>query len=772
MSEANATFWEGGTAHKAKPGILMRGELRGRVLTIRNDNEMLNLTGVVENIIFQNAENGYAVCELSGGDILTTVTGYLPGIAAGENITVHGEWKQHHEYGEQFEAQYFERTQPKAQSDIEKYLASGIIPGVGKTIAKRIVATFGAQSLDIIENEHTRLVEIRGITEAKAQDIHKKYLEHIGMRDVIMYFSKLGVPLSYAVRAYKAFGMSAASVIERNPYIMTEDLIGVNFSKADEIAQSLGWNKSAYERISSGIKYLMAQLGFLNGHSFLPRETVVGRAAGFLEVEREKVEEAVSKMLISGRLVAEDMGEFEVLYTEAFYEAERNVANRLIEMSGVVFDTAVRDAKPIIEQVQHEIDIELDEMQLEAVEMVLSCAATVITGGPGTGKTTIINTIIKLMDKLGKKVMLAAPTGRAAKRMTEVCGVEAKTIHRLLEVAPGGGEEVGNIFARNEEKPLECDILIVDEMSMVDILLMDSLLKAVPRGARLVMVGDADQLPSVGAGNVLKDIIESDSVNSIKLTEIFRQAKESMIVVNAHSINNGSEIMFNDNDNDFFLFCFYSAFDTINTIADLCAVRLPKAYEFDPLSQIQVITPTRRDEVGVPNLNYILQNRLNPKSDEKAEHKSLGRTFRVGDKVMQTRNNYKLEWKKLDGSDEGQGVFNGDVGYITDIDNRGGALTVLYDDRLVTYDFILLDEIDLAYAMTVHKSQGSEFDAVVMPMVEVHRLLMTRNLLYTAVTRARRLVVLVGQEDVVNFYIANDSVKQRFSGLKQKLMTF
>ena len=488
-----------------------------------------------------------------------------------------------------------------------------------------------------------------------------------------------------------------------------------------------------------------------------------------LEVEQGPVEDAISQLLLSGELISENQGDYDAIYLKLFYDAEREVAEKLIRMSGVTFDIDISQIDNLIDKVESEDRIELSENQREAVRRAFQTAALVITGGPGTGKTTIINTIINAMKIEHKKVMLAAPTGRAAKRMSEVCGFEAKTIHRLLEITPGV-DEVGSCFARNSENPLDCDVLIIDEMSMVDIILMKHLTDALSSRTRLIMVGDSDQLPSVGAGNVLKDIIDSDSIECIKLTEIFRQAKESMIVVNAHRVNNGEEPLLNDNDNDFFFVHRDDPMQLPNTIADLCVRRLPRYYGLDGITQIQVLTPTRKSLIGVQNLNTILQSCLNPPSPDKKEYITRRCIFRVGDKVMQIKNNYQLEWKR--DAEKGLGVFNGDVGFIIDIDSRAQKMTIQFDDKIVVYDFLLLDEIELAYAITVHKSQGSEFDAVVMPMFETHRLLMTRNLFYTAITRAKSLVVLVGQEGVMAQYVNNDNVQRRFSGLKDKLKIF
>ncbi|MFR8405002.1 MAG: AAA family ATPase, partial [Monoglobus pectinilyticus] len=558
-------------------------------------------------------------------------------------------------------------------------------------------------------------------------------------------------------------------LVQNNPYILADQIDGITFDKADEIAMSLGFETKSYVRIASGIKSIIKRISFLNGHTYLPRPTIIAQAVSMLEVEQGPVEDAISQLLLSGELISENQGDYDAIYLKLFYDAEREVAEKLIRMSGVTFDIDISQIDNLIDKVESEDRIELSENQREAVRRAFQTAALVITGGPGTGKTTIINTIINAMKIEHNKVMLAAPTGRAAKRMSEVCGFEAKTIHRLLEITPGV-DEVGSCFARNSENPLDCDVLIIDEMSMVDIILMKHLTDALSSRTRLIMVGDSDQLPSVGAGNVLKDIIDSDSIECIKLTEIFRQAKESMIVVNAHRVNNGEEPLLNDNDNDFFFVHRDDPMQLPNTIADLCVRRLPRYYGLDGITQIQVLTPTRKSLIGVQNLNTILQSCLNPPSPDKKEYITRRCIFRVGDKVMQIKNNYQLEWKR--DAEKGLGVFNGDVGFIIDIDSRAQKMTIQFDDKIVVYDFLLLDEIELAYAITVHKSQGSEFDAVVMPMFETHRLLMTRNLFYTAITRAKSLVVLVGQEGVMAQYVNNDNVQRRFSGLKDKLKIF
>ena len=732
---------------------------------------MIMIDGIVETIIYENTENGYTVCDVASAGQLITMTGYMPNLSEGERIEAHGDWVTHLEYGDQFKVEYYERHMPSTETEIEKYLASGLLPHIGKATAKKIVRLFGADSLEIIEHEPDRLLEISGLTKKKVDEIYKKFTELVGVREVIMFFQRFGISPSYAVRAYQCFGDKTVNLLNENPYLMAERVDGISFATADEIATELGFEKNSYERVSCGIKFLLKQIGYLNGHTFLPKSALAGHAAQTLEIETGTAENVIAQMLLSGDIVQVNMGEYDAIYLDEYYNAEKRVAQRLIEMSELVFDTDGDKLDKMIEEIENKNGIMLAEAQLDAVKCVFENSAMVITGGPGTGKTTIIKTIIELAEKSGKRVMLTAPTGRAAKRMTEVCGMEAKTIHRLLEITPGENE-VGNRFARNENNKLDCDVLIVDEMSMVDILLMDSLLAALSRGSRIVMVGDADQLPSVGAGNVLRDIIESDTLTCIKLTEIFRQARESMIVVNAHRINHGEMPHYNDFDNDFFLVTRDDPLTLPETIADLCARRLPKKYGFNGISQIQVLTPTRKSIIGVTNLNAVLQDKLNPPSPDKPEHMTSKCVYRLGDKVMQIKNNYQMEWERLDGTEEGLGVFNGDVGFISDINKNKQKMTVIFDDKAVVYDFLLLDELELAYAATVHKSQGSEFDAVIMPMCETHRLLMSRNLLYTAITRAKKLVVLVGQEDIIKTYVDNDNIQHRFSGLKNKMQIF
>ncbi len=727
---------------------------------------MERLCGIIEGIIYENDANGYTVCDVSSEGKLYTLTGYMPGLSEGERIEAFGDWTAHPEYGEQFSVRMFERKPPQNEDEIELYLGSGVLPHIGKSTARKIVEAFGKDALDVIENDPYRLCEIRGISKAKADDIYKRYVEQIGLKKIVVFFQKYGVSPNLAVKAYRTFGEHIVTVVNENPFILC-GIDGFTFKLCDRIAQNMEIPKNFMPRICAGVKSVLLNFAYLNGHTFIPKTALVGQAKILLEVETDEVEDALSTLAMDGEVVIERQDEFDAVYLKIFNDAERGVATRLREMSGTLYDISRDELDAMIEVAERENEIILADAQRDAIDAVLRNLASVITGGPGTGKTTIINAIIKIMEAQGKTIALAAPTGRAAKRMTEVSGREAKTIHRLLENMPSDSQGRA-YFARNEQNKLDCDVLIVDEMSMVDILLMHSLLLALPQKARLIMVGDADQLPAVGAGNVLRDIIESDSVECIKLTEIFRQAKESMIVVNAHRINRGDMPFCNDYDNDFFMVNCTNAEALAQTIADLCQTRIPKAYGVDSISQIQVITPSRKTIVGVQSLNELLQKRLNPVYGKLDEKTAGGSVFRVGDKVMQNKNNYNLEWTK--GAETGMGVFNGDVGFVTGINHFGKTLTVTFDDeKEVRYDFNALDELELAYAITVHKSQGSEFDVVIMPMFDTHRLLMTRNLLYTAITRAKRLVILVGKEEVLQQFVKNNNIQARYSGLREKM---
>lgn len=729
------------------------------------------LSGTVEEIIFQNAQNGYTVLVLSCENLIYTLSGTMPDIAEGMSITAYGRFKKHPEYGEQFAVSCYEASVPGEESEIEAYLASGILPHIGRATARKIVELFGKQSLYVIENTPEKLIEIKGISKKKSEEINKRYLEQIGIKEIIIFFQKFGISPQLAAKAYKTLGAGTVALVNQNPYVLSDAVSGFSFSVSDEIASKLGFPKNSPKRIGACLKDILMTAAYSGGHTFLPSSALLGNAKNVLNLETDEVYDALSGLLLEGDLIKESRDDFEVIYHKTFYDAERIVGEIIKDLSSVYFPENKDETESIIKEVEAETGIILADAQRQAVEGTFTNSVMVITGGPGTGKTTIINTIIHAMKKKNLRVKLAAPTGRAAKRISEISGAEAKTVHRLLECSADSENGI-SAFSKNENNRLDCDVLIVDETSMVDILLMKNLLVALPKGIRLIFVGDADQLPSVGAGNVLRDIIASDIVTTVKLTKIFRQAQESMIVVNAHKINNGEFPFLNDFDNDFFLVKRSNPNRILNTVSDLAAARLPKAYGFDRIKQIQVLTVTKKTELGVYGLNSVLQNALNPPSPDKTEKAVAGGVFRTGDKVMQVKNNYNMPWSKEGSSEKGTGVFNGDIGYITKIDLRNKNLTVSFDDKIVVYDFLMLDELELAYAMTVHKSQGSEFDAVVIPIFDTHRLLMTRNILYTAVTRAKKLVVLVGTEEILNKFIKNNSIVSRYSGLKERLLIY
>ena len=569
------------------------------------------------------------------------------------------------------------------------------------------------------------------------------------------------------MKAYRTFGQGVVSLAGENPFALS-GIDGFTFKICDRIREEMKLPPTFEPRICAGVVSTLLNGAYLSGHTYLPKGQLVAQTKAMLEIDATAVEDAVSKLCLEDTLKTISYEEFDAVYLDMFYDAEKGVATRLREMSSLIFEINGREMEEEIENAERELEMVLAPKQKDAVFTAFENSAMVITGGPGTGKTTIIKAIINIMKRQGKKVMLAAPTGRAAKRMSELSGMEAKTIHRLLENLPSEGGRV--CFAKNEKNKLDCDAVIVDEMSMVDILLMHSLLLALPVGARLIMVGDCDQLPAVGAGNVLRDIIDSECLACVKLTEIFRQAKQSMIVVNAHRINSGQMPYTNNPEDDFFLLKCNDAEGVGEIIADLCERRIPTAYGVDKVMDIQVLTPTRKTAIGVQSLNEVLQRRLNPKKDRISEKTVGGCTFRIGDKVMQNKNNYNLGWTRLSDGEKGEGIFNGDVGFVSDINVPRQTMSVIFDDKKVVYDFLDLTEIELAYALTVHKSQGSEFDVVIMPVFDTHRLLTTRNLLYTAVTRAKKLVVLVGKEEILSQFVRNDNVQMRYSGLREKLI--
>jgi len=731
---------------------------------------LVTVEGTVDEIIYTNESNGYTVCEIVNDKESITIVGYMPFINKGELLKVTGRWVMHPDYGRQLKAELYEKVLPKTTDAIEKYLASGLIKGIGPVTASKITQKFGEDTLNIIQSNPEKLAEIKGISLQKALAIGQAYNEQKELRSVIMFFQNYGISPAFAAKIYKVFGDNTIDEIKKNPYKLADEMFGIGFKTADRIAMSLGIEKASKYRLCSGIKYTLMKAS-TNGHTFVPKTILREHASALLDVNTENIDDALITLRMDDSIHIEKHDNEERVYLNYYYNAEIYVSRKLIELASVRFNTDDGILDRYIEEFQQQEGIYLEDMQKEAVKESLTNGVLVITGGPGTGKTTVIKSIINLFSRLGHEVMLAAPTGRAAKRMSEATGYEAKTIHRLLEIGYTGDEEE-LVFAKDENNPINADAVIIDEMSMVDILLMNNLLKAIIPGTRLVLVGDVNQLPSVGAGNVLKDIISSNAVKTVKLSKIFRQAQESMIIVNAHRINNGEYPYINRKDKDFFFLQRNTPEDIVRTIVDLCNKRLPQTYGYDPMKHIQVLSATKKGDTGVLNLNIELQKVLNKNTEGGNEKASYGFTFKEGDRVMQTKNNYNLKWIKADDSStEGIGIFNGDVGIIEKIDNDERILKVLFDDdKIVEYDYSMLDEIEPAYAITIHKSQGSEFPVVIIPLYFGPQVLLTRNLLYTAVTRAKDLVVLVGIESVLKDMVNNMRETLRYSALSEKLI--
>lgn len=735
---------------------------------------MVEIEGRLVEIIFQNEGNGYLVGILDCEEEEVTIVGCLPALKEGEVIAAKGNWIVHPVYGRQLDVKEYRHVQPSTREGILNYLSSGVIKGIGKKMAERIIDHFGTDALEIIQYAPQRLTEVSGIGESKAETIAEAFEEQRELREIILFFSQYGITPSYAVRIYKKYKEMTIAYIQENPYRLADEISGIGFKKADQIARAMGISLNSKYRIHSGIKYMLGTFHG-EGHTYAPGDILIDRTRELLSVEESEVVEGIQELALKQKIQLERQDEEIIVYSMPYFYAETNTCNKLIELSQVELEPLEIDVDYEIESIEKEDGIALATNQKEAIRQSIENGIIVITGGPGTGKTTIINTLIKVFGKLKKKILLAAPTGRASKRMTEATGKEAKTIHRLLEMGYSDDDD-GMLFQRNEENPLPADIIIIDEVSMVDIMLMNSLLKAISVGTRLIFVGDVDQLPSVGAGNVLRDIIDSKIIKVVRLNEIFRQAEESMIVVNAHKINKGEYPILNHKDKDFYFMSRSRSEDILNTIIGLVKERLPKHYKFDPIKDIQVLTPMKKGEVGSINLNKELQNYLNPPDKYKREKELREKVFRVGDKVMQIKNNYTLKWASLDPNTEerqGEGVFNGDMGYIQHINPEAQELTVFFDDnRSVVYTYTQLDELELAYAITIHKSQGSEFPVVVMPVTWGPPMLLTRNLLYTAITRARSLVVLVGTENYLNLMVSNNKIVERYSGLGIRLKKF
>lgn len=725
--------------------------------------------GTVEDIIFCNEINGYTVCDIRCDQNSVTAVGYMPFLSVGETIKVTGKWVSHPDYGDQLKVETYEKILPQTADAIEKYLASGVIKGVGPATAARIVEAFGKDTLDIIGFRPQRLAEIKGISLDKAIRIGQAFDEQKGLRNIVMFLQEYGISPACCMKIHKTFGDKAINEIKQNPYRLAEDVYGIGFKTADRIAMSLGIDPASKYRICSGIKHVLSQAAG-NGHTYIPEDRLKELASRLLQINLTDMEDSLVSLILDKMVVSEKYDGINRIYLSSFYNAELGVCRKLIELAASGSDSVPEGLDKKLGEIEAEEGIELAGMQRIAIGEALTNGALVITGGPGTGKTTIIKSIIKLLEREGGRIALAAPTGRAAKRMSEATGYEARTIHRLLEIGYTGDDR-DLLFQKNENNPIDADVVIIDEMSMVDVLLMNHLLKAVRPGARLILAGDVNQLPSVGAGNVLNDIIASGLVKTVRLTEIFRQAQESMIIVNAHRINNGEMPILNMKDKDFFFVPRGNAENVVKAVTDLCSRRLPETYGYEPMRHIQVLTPTRKGPTGVANLNIELQKVLNRQDKNKREKVYRDYVFREGDRVMQIKNNYNLRWAKAGKAyAEGTGIFNGDTGIIKRIDENEQIIEVVFeDDRIVEYDYGILDEIEPAFAITIHKSQGSEFPVIVMPVFSGPQVLMTRNLLYTAVTRAKDLVVIVGDENSLADMVGNVREALRYSGLADKL---
>ena len=713
---------------------------------------MEKLYGIVEEIVFQNEDTGFGVISFDNAGELINVTGNLAYIVEGESICVNGKWVDHPKFGEQFYCEYYEPHFEKNVASIYKYLASGILKGVGPGTAKKITDYFSEETLNIIEVYPERLSEIQGISMAKAMSIHKEHIKKIEIQTVVTFFAKYGISPTLAVRVFNALGGMAVKMCTENPYIICERVENIGFLTADKIACEMGLPKNSDQRMKAGILYELSRQA-LNGHTCYPKNELALEAGKTLDIKTELLENALTALIMERKL-----GTFEeFVFLPQFFNAERYIADRL----HVLNEKTSEDLSERVD-ITKIIDIELSEEQLEAVRESLKRNLLIITGGPGTGKTTVINSIIKAYQALEKKLLLSAPTGRAAKRISELTSCPAKTIHRLLGIEHKKGEKPA--FVKNEADPLTCDILIVDEMSMTDSLLFEALLRAIKEGTRLIMVGDCDQLPPVGAGNVLKDMMSCERIKKISFKKIFRQNDSSKIVENAHRILNGRAPVYNTADTDFFFMQAYSGEQATERVKELLHKRLPEFLKLDH-EKIQVLTPMRKTVLGSVALNNSIKSVLNPVREGQVQKQANGYIFTKFDRVMQTKNDYEIEWETAD-EVVGTGIFNGDMGIILDIDIPNGEFTILFDDeKIVHYDFIKLENLELAYAITVHKSQGSEFDAVVLPLVYGYSRLMTKNLLYTAVTRAKSFVCIVGRQEIVSEMINNDVELLRYTGL-------
>lgn len=727
------------------------------------DNINICIDGIVNSVIFSNPNNGYIVLELDSKDKMVTVVGELGNIEIGEELNLTGKYIQHPRFGTQFQAEVCTRKLPETSAAILKYLSSGIIKGIGNALAKRIVDEFGEKSLEVLENEPEKLLKIRGFNKNKVDEVSIEYKRIHGIRNLMIFLSQYNIQPSFALKAWKKWGQYAVDVIKENPYVLCEYGIELDFEKAESIAEILELPKNSQSRIKAGIFHILIQNTY-SGHTCLPYDRLKVTTVKLLGIEENLFDECLQNEYAENNLTEYEKANRKFVYLYDYFNAERYIAGRLHVLNSFMKDSEY-DYSKVIDVEEKTKDITYAVQQRKAISLALSKGFIILTGGPGTGKTTTLKAIISLYEQRGLKVQITAPTGKAAKRISDLTGYEAKTIHRLLEVAFDNSGKPK--FKHNENDPLSCDVMIIDEMSMVDTLLFESLLRALKLSCRLIMVGDSDQLPSVGAGNILKDMIDSGKLSVVQLTEIFRQAQQSCIVTNAHKIVNGENPDLTRTDSDFFFMQRFDVQSAAETVVELCSQRLPKAYNFSSTDDIQILCPSRKGVLGVVEMNNALQFAINPPSNKKSELRGLYYVFRDNDKVMQIKNNYDIIWKKS--GESGTGIFNGDIGTIVKINKSEGKIVIDFEGRITEYNSEMLDQLELAYAITVHKSQGSEFNAVIIPLLGGFDKLYYRNLLYTAVTRAKKILIIVGAKTIIESMVANNRRTLRYSCLKDMI---
>lgn len=726
----------------------------------------LTVKGIIEDVVFQNTDNGYTICVIDADGDPITLVGIIPAAVEGEMISAVGEWVNHPTYGKQFSVSSYSKEMPATSAAILTYLSSGAVKGIGPVTAKRIVDLYGEDSLNVIEEHPEWLADIKGISPKKAAEIAESFKNQYGMRQVMLYFQGMLTP-NLALKVYKQWGNAAIDILRSNPYLLCDEIDGVGFERADALAKSLGFENEDEDRVIAGLKYVLYNELNRSGNCYLPLEVLVRRATEVLSVSEELAKDCTVILTHRGEAVAVKYGEVTAIYLENVYRTEKYCAEKLKQLCDTKIDIPLLDADAEIEKVEKDTGIQFAPFQADAIRFSTSEGVVIVTGGPGTGKTTVIRAIIRMFARLDIKVCLAAPTGRAAKRMTATTDMPAKTIHRLLECEYGADDRLS--FQRNEDNPLDFGAVIVDEASMIDIFLFSALLRAMRPGTRLLLIGDADQLPPVGAGDVFGDLIACRSFVAVRLNEIFRQGKDSRIITGAHLINSGKMPPLDNKGKDFFFMPRSSGHEVQTLITELCRTRLPKAYGYDPLGDIQVICPSRKGEAGTGAINLLMRELFNPAAPRKKEYTAHNTVFREGDKIMQIHNNYDLEWHTPDGR-EGSGIFNGDIGFIEKIDTAEQTVLFRFDeDRYTECDLASFDDIEHAYAITVHKSQGSEYRAVILPLLDCPRGLMTRNMLYTAVTRAQSLVILVGKQSVMADMIENNVRQNKYTGLSNML---